>query len=393
MMIRRLTALLTLLLLMAGVLPAAAQDASSRDAAWFGPVLHASGSLMHLLTDEQLTRLAQLPSEDIHAIVEGMFAAAAGVREQEELALWKTLRTDSERAARSLHNAAHRTQTLPWLINAFAPGNRPEDGEEIPYPAAAPAAAQTDTAAPESTPEPQWTAEDGYAALSANDCGQAFLALLQPLGGTDAQTCLAVSQAAVQRWLAELDHAALSGINGHYQFWLYAAGTPIDYPVVQCGNNSYYMDRMFNRKENPAGTIFVDYRNLSGFRDPNTLIYGHHMRDSSMFHALTDYESAGFFDAHPFMVIISAEEIRLVELFAGYVTDKRDHCYDIALSDEGHMREFVDKAVRKSNFVSHVEINCRSDHLITLSTCAYNFDNARYVVLGRLDLVWEKTVR
>ena len=90
------------------------------------------------------------------------------------------------------------------------------------------------------------------------------------------------------------------------------------------------------------------------------------------------------------MVANWKDEIYVIEVFAGYVTDGRDHCYDIAISDEEDMRNFVRTAEKKSDFDAHVEINYVKDHLVTLSTCAYNFENARYIVLGRLDLAWER---
>ena len=352
-------------------------------------------------------RINALTGEEVRAIVEAMFTAAAGTTEAEELALWDGM-NQRERETRSLENAAYRALTKPWLLEAFAPGN-PPDLERMPQRVevvltATPTPAPTPTATPAPTPipavtpeptatpepaEPEWTLEDGYQALAANAAGQAYLALLEPLGGTDAETCMKVTQGVCQRWLAQIDHEELYATNDHYQCWLYAPATPIDYPVVQCRNNEYYLSRLFNRQSNPAGTLFIDYRNLTDFQDPNTLIYGHHMRDSTMFHSLTDYDAPGFFDAHPFMLIVEADEIYLVDVFAGYVTESSDHCYDIAISDEEDMRRFVTTAMNKSDFDSHVEIDCRKDHLVTLSTCAYNFDNARCIVIGRLVSAWK----
>ena len=80
----------------------------------------------------------------------------------------------------------------------------------------------------------------------------------------------------------------------------------------------------------------------------------------------------------------------MVEVFAGYVTDSRDHCYTIALSDWKDMRNFTRAALKKSYFDAHVVFDWLRDHMVTLSTCAYNFDNARCVVIGRLDLAWER---
>ena len=407
-MIKRLICLLALLL----TLSAAAEEAPLRDESWFYPMLYVPQSRMHLLTDAQLKTIAQLPSEEIHALVEEMFLAATGVEEKAEIALWKTLRKQDEKDARSMENAAYRVQTLPWLIEAYAPGNRPEYLEDaapmtvrptatpVPAPNATPVPTPVPTAtpAPEHTPEPTttvepeivYTVEDSYAAFGENPFGQAYLTRLEALGGTDLDSAIGVMQAVIQRWLAEIDHGDLEAINSDYQLWLYAPATPIDYPVAQCRNNSYYLDHLLNRKSNRAGTLFIDYRNLPDLKDPNTLIYGHHMRDSSMFHSLTDFETPGFFQAHPFMVAVLEKEIYVIEIFSGYVTDSRDHCYDLAISDEADMVAFVEKSERKSNFDAYVDIDCRKDRLVTLSTCAYNFENARYVAIGRLDLAWKK---
>ena len=407
--------LAAILLALAMLLTAAfAETVPAKDATWYYPMLYVDGSMMHLLTDTQLDAIAQLPSEEIHAIVEAMFLAAAGVKEWEEVQLWKTFKTKAEKEARSEENAAYRVFTLPWLMAAYAPGN-PTTPTPIPEnaaytkpvrPTATPTPVPTVTPAPTAvptpspTPEPEasptpeptpvWEPEDGMAAYEQNEYGKAFLVLLAPLGGVDADSCIAVTQAVMQRWLAELDHDKLYDINSHYECWMYAPDSPIDYPVVQCSNNSYYLDHLFNRTSNPAGTLFMDYRNLTDFRDPNTLIYGHHMRDGSMFHSLTQYDTEGYFDAHPFMVFVDKDEIYGVEVFAGYVTDSKDHCYTIALSDWKDMRDFTRAACEKSYFDAHVVFDYRRDHLVTLSTCAYNFDNARCVVLGRLDLAWER---
>lgn len=302
-----------------------------------------------------------LSSEEVHALVESLFLAAAGVKEWGELTLWKSL-TAAEQEARGTENAAYRALTREWLLAALS---------------------AEDASADESA-EPAITTADCYAALADNAFGAAYLAELVPLGGTDADSTLAVTRAVLRRWLDEIDPEKLRDINADYQCWIYAPDTPIDYPVVQCANNSYYLSRMFNRKSNPAGTLFMDYRNLPDFADPNTLIYGHHMRDGSMFESLTDYDAPGYFEAHPFMLIIREDAIDLVEVFAAYVTDSKDPCYDIALSDEADMCNFITHALDKSDFEANLDVDPAADRLVTLSTCAYVFDNARYVVIGRL---------
>lgn len=230
---------------------------------------------------------------------------------------------------------------------------------------------------------PIYTGEDSFAAFAETQAGQEYLARLESMGGTDMDSCMAVTRSLCEAWMAEVDHAMLSEMNGDYRCWLYAPGTQIDYPIVQCGDNSHYLKRLLNGERNSAGTLFIDYRNLPDFQDPNTLIYGHHMRNDSMFGTLTDYAKQAYYEEHPVMLVMAEKEIFLLEIFAGYTTSDRDHCYDIAISDEEDMAAFIDEAVRKSDFVSGVQVRT-TDRLVTLSTCAYTFEAARYVLIGRI---------
>ena len=373
-MLKAVTAWLLALMLLCPVVQA------ERDAAWFDAVLHADGSLMYLLDDAQLSQIANLSSEEVHAIVEALFRAVAGVTEREEVQRWKNA-TAAEKETISAQNAAYRQQTLPLLMAVCQPG-LPEEKAELSAPA-------EENVVSEEILYPS----EAMAALAQNAQGQAFLAMLAPYGGTDDIRCVALAQAVFQRWLAEIDHDQLEKTNSHYVCWIYGPDSPIDYPIVQGSNNSYYLDHLFNRTSNPAGTLFMDYRGVSSLKDANTIVYGHHMRDGSMFHSLTEFDTEGYYDAHPFMLVVSKDTIWVVELFAGYVTDVRDVCYDLAISDEAEMIRVVTHAVEKSYFNAHVAVDCAADRLLTLSTCAYNFDNARCVVLGRLLPAWQRDAK
>jgi sortase B len=313
---------------------------------------------------------ATMEPETVHEIVQAMFAAAAGTDTETEKALREEM-TEDECMARNQENALYRERTFEWLKAAFA-------GE---------------TVEPETTPEPdaapgeQWTAEDGYAAFSEREQGKAFLELLDGLGAQDMESALALTRLACESWLAEIDGAALEEMNPDYSCWIFCPDSQIDYPVVHGEDNSFYLHRMFNGDYNSCGTLFMDYRNLPDFQDPNTLIYGHHMRNGSMFKSITYYAEQSYYEAHPFMLIVAPAEISVVAMFAGYTTDKRDHCYDIAISDEEDMRAFVAEAMEKSDFVSETVIE-PGDRLVTLSTCAYAFENARYIAIGKLCPVW-----
>ena len=89
--------------------------------------------------------------------------------------------------------------------------------------------------------------------------------------------------------------------------WLYCPDTPINYPVVQAADNEYYLHRLLDDRNNSGGTLFVDYRNSSDLSDWNSIIYGHNMRNDSMFGSLTDYKSQSYFDAHPEIFLLTPE--------------------------------------------------------------------------------------
>lgn len=325
---------------------------------------------------------ADMEAEEIHAFIELMFAAATGTTADIE----KELRADmtvEEIGERNAANAAYRARTLPWLIAVF----RPEGAALEPTPEMIPEPTPEATLSPEALPV--YTVEDSFTAFSETEAGMEYLALMETMGGEDMEMCLLITREICNAWMAQVDHEMLSEMNGDYRCWIYAPGTQIDYPVVHGEDNSYYLKRMFNGEKNSAGTLFIDYRNLTGFQDPNTLIYGHHMRNDSMFGTLTDYVNQAYYEAHPYILLMSAEEICIVQLFAGYTTNDRDHCYDIAISDEEDMRAFLNEALRKTNFLSFVQVE-PFDRLVTLSTCAYAFEDARYIALGRLETVWRK---
>lgn len=315
---------------------------------------------------------AIMPPEQAHEIVEALFAAAAGTDADAEKAAREGL-NEEETAERNRNNAQYRARTLEWLKAAFAGDEAEPESVATPEHEAANAV--------------QWTYADGYAAFSEREQGKAFLKILAGMGALDMDSALEVTRSACWAWMSEIDGAALAEMNPDYSCWLYCPGSPIDYPVVRGEDNKYYLHRLFNGEYNACGTLFIDYRNLPDFQDPNTLIYGHHMRNGSMFKTITYYAEQCYYEAHPFMLLIAPGETAIVEMFAGYTTDKRDHCYDIAISDDEDMQAFVAEASEKSDFISEVEVG-PGDRLVTLSTCAYAFENARYIAIGRLNTAW-----
>ena len=105
------------------------------------------------------------------------------------------------------------------------------------------------------------------------------------------------------RWPA-VDFDALSEINPDIVAWIYIEDTEINYPVVQGTDNQYYLKRLFNGKWNGSGCIFLDSRNSPDLSDRHSIIYGHHMKNGTMFSGLTEYKKQGFYEGHPVVLLM-----------------------------------------------------------------------------------------
>lgn len=164
--------------------------------------------------------------------------------------------------------------------------------------------------------------------------------------------------------------------------WLYSEGTPINYPVVQADDNSYYLRRLTDGSYNSNGTLFLDYRCPPDFSGFNSVIYGHRMKSKAMFGTLPQYAEQEYFDEHPVMYLLTPEADYRVELIAGFMTYADSEVYD-PMESESERREFLDNAVKNSLFKSNVSCSLE-DKYVCLSTCSYDYENARLMLVGKL---------
>ena len=177
--------------------------------------------------------------------------------------------------------------------------------------------------------------------------------------------------------LIDVDFESLYELNEDVIAWIYCANTKINYPIVQANDNDYYLYRLLDGTTNSNGSIFMDYRNAADFTDENTLIYGHHMQTGAMFGALINYKKQSFYEEHPYIYIITPDQTYRLDLFAGCVVDSISDVYSKALSDSQ-----INELIANSTFDAN--ISDPSHNIVTLSTCTYEYDDARYVVLGEL---------
>lgn len=180
-----------------------------------------------------------------------------------------------------------------------------------------------------------------------------------------------------------VDFDALLSINRNAVAWLYSPGTVINYPVARGSDNDYYLNHSFNNRYDEFGALFMDYRNEKDFSDRNTLIYGHHLKNGNMFHSLEFYRDQAYYDEHPVIYMTTATGKYRLEIFAGYVTAATSDSYRLYFQNDGVFSKWVDTAKSKSTFASDVQ-PAPTDRVVTLSTCVYDFNNARYVLHCRL---------
>ena len=145
-----------------------------------------------------------------------------------------------------------------------------------------------------------------------------------------------------------VDFQQLLSTNDDVCGWLYSKDTVINYPVAQGEDNNQYLHHLLDGTYNSSGTLFLDCECGPEFSGANSIIYGHNMKDGSMFNSLHSYSDQAYYDAHP--VLYGA---------------------------------WLNKMKSQSVFTTDTDVTV-DDRVVTLSTCTYEYDNARFVVQGKL---------
>ena len=167
--------------------------------------------------------------------------------------------------------------------------------------------------------------------------------------------------------------------------WIRIPGTVVDYAVVQAADNEEYLHKGFFGEANAAGTIFMDYRNQMGQPLQNWIIYGHRMKDDSMFGELGEYLNYGFYQQHPSFTFFTEDGAIDCEVFSVYrCTTEVDYCQPAFASGE-EMLQYVQACKDRSEYKVVLDVTAE-DTIITLSTCDYDLDptEGRLVIHAKL---------
>ncbi|MEG0750433.1 MAG: class B sortase [Oscillospiraceae bacterium] len=176
-----------------------------------------------------------------------------------------------------------------------------------------------------------------------------------------------------------IDFAKLYSINQDCAGWIQIPDTNINYPMVIGTDNDYYLRRTFEGESYIGGVIFVDYRCARDFSGRNTIIYGHHMNDGTMFANLAKFTDVAYLEKHPQIYIYTPESLRVYEIFAACKTDILNSCYTIEFAGDDTFMRWAGEMQAQSIHDIGVPVSS-ADEVITLSTCTNVNKADRYIV-------------
>ena len=180
-----------------------------------------------------------------------------------------------------------------------------------------------------------------------------------------------------------VDFEVLLSMNPDTVGWIrFAEPKEISYPVVRGTDNEKYLNKTFEGKKNAAGALFEDYRNATDFSDRNTFIYGHNMKNGSMFGQLRKYRDSAYCEENPYFYIYTPDgKVSTYQIFAVGIVEDTTRSYTRFFSDDEEFLEYIDYIRGISRYKSDVEIVAESK-VVSLSTCTNRSETERMVVHG-----------
>ena len=182
--------------------------------------------------------------------------------------------------------------------------------------------------------------------------------------------------------LLSVDFEALQAINGEVYAWIDFPGQERSYPVVQSENNEYYLNHTFKGYENLCGSIFADCRNSGIFTDSNTVLYGHNMRNLSMFGFLRKYQEEEYYKAYPYFDIYLSESTYRCRILACCKVAADWSNFPTQFADEEERKEFIGKMMDSCAYETIAPDAENERPLVMLSTCTGRGHTYRLILLA-----------
>ena len=170
-----------------------------------------------------------------------------------------------------------------------------------------------------------------------------------------------------------IDFNKLKEQNKETVAWIKVNNTNIEYPVVKADNNNFYLNHSFDKSQNLAGWIFADYRNKFDNTDKNIIIYGHNMRDGSMFGSLKNILNSDWYEneENTNITLYTENEKCIYKVFSIYKIESEDYYIKTEFSNDNEFEQFVNTIKNRSIKKFDIDVS-KEDNILTLSTCANN---------------------
>lgn len=176
-----------------------------------------------------------------------------------------------------------------------------------------------------------------------------------------------------------IDLAALQAVNPDVAGWICIPDTELSYPILQGEDNDFYLKYTWDRVRNDGGSIFLDWRCSPDFSDFHTVIYGHRMRNGSMFGMLKYYKDSKFWQEHPTISIVDGSGVHSYDIFSAWEPSVTSVVYQMDFDTEEGKQEFLNTCYTQSQLDTGV-IPGLEGKILTLSTCTGSGHATRWVV-------------
>ena len=186
-----------------------------------------------------------------------------------------------------------------------------------------------------------------------------------------------------------VDFAELKSINTDIYAWIYIPNTNVDYPVLRGAadkDDFFYLDHNMYRQYQFAGSVYSELKNNPDMHDPVTVLYGHNMRDGSMFAALHQFSKADFFDDNTTAFVLTEDKIFTYLIYAAYTFDNRHILNSYDFNNAESFQDYLDSTLKPRSFDYNVRENVElttENRILTLSTCTES-SGTRFLVQGVL---------
>lgn len=192
--------------------------------------------------------------------------------------------------------------------------------------------------------------------------------------------------------IPEVDFDTLWETNIDICAWIYVPGTQVNYPVLRNTQtsdlyDSYYLQHTVDKSEGLPGAVYMEPCNMPDFTDKNSVLYGHHMKNGSMFASLDDYLDEAFMEENPYVYIVTPQKNVVYQVFGAVIYDDTHIMRNYDFTEDESYQTYLDSIVSNGNekdvLSEGIEVTTQ-DRIITLSTCVKNQDDKRLLVVAVL---------